>query len=161
MVGNNNSVMRENDKGKRLYAQLELMPVDRLTVTLGGDYASEEGGSIVTANAFAGYGTERFRVGGEVFLSPERPAAQIDDLDRSGFSLFAAARVHSTVELLARYDQFMTSAGDLDSTADYGVLGAAFAVEEAIRIIPNLVIDRSLGADDPMVTGRLTLEANF
>ncbi len=161
MFGNNSSVKRETDQNKRVYAQLEFLPSDRLTVTLGGDYASMQDGSTVTANAFAGYRLDRVRFGAEAFVSPVQQDTPLPDTDRYGVSVFAAARASSTIELLARYDRYATSVGGVDESADYALLGAAFTVEKQLRIIPNFVVDRSPGADDPVLTGRITVEANF
>jgi hypothetical protein len=161
MLGNNSSVKRETDRNKRFYAQLEFQPVDRLTVTLGGDYAAMDDGSTVTANGFAGYRLDRFRIGAEAFLSPVRRDAPSGDADRSGVSVFAAAQASPSVELLLRYDRYTAGPVGLDETGDLALAGAAFTVEHRLRIIPNLVVNRAPGADDPMLTGRITVEANF
>jgi hypothetical protein len=161
MLGNNSSVKRETDRNKRFYAQLEFQPVDRLTVTLGGDYAAMDDGSTVTASGFAGYRTDRFRIGAEAFLSPVRRDAPLEDADRSGVSVFAAAQASPTVELILRYDRYSTGMDGIDETGEFALVGAAFTVENRLRVIPNLVVNRAPGADDPMLTGRITVEANF
>jgi len=161
MFGNNSSVQRETDRNKRVYGQLEFAPTDELIVTVGGDYAAMEDGSTITANAFAGYRLERMRFGVEAFLSPISADAPLPDTDRYGLSLFGALRATDNVELLLRYDRYATSTDGADETADYALAGAAVTVESKLRIIPNLVLDRSLGVDDPMLTARITVEANF
>lgn len=161
MLGNNNSVMRETDQNKRVYAQLEFLPDEHLVVTVGGDYAAMDDGSIVTANAFAGYTMDRIRFGAEVFVSPVNQDTPLEDMDRYGISIFAAAQASPSVELLLRYDHFATSVAGVDESGDFALVGAAFAARKGLRIIPNLVVNRSLSADDPMLTGRITVEAKF
>lgn len=161
MIGNNSSVKPESDRHKRLYAQLEFRPGDRLQATLGGDYASMDGGHTVTVDAFAGYRLDRLRFGAEGFYSPVRFDDGSGDHERTGLSVFAAATASSTTEFLLRYDRFSSDASGTGASGAYAVAGAAFTVEKNLRIIPNFVVFRATGSDDALVTGRLTVEATF
>lgn len=161
MVGNNNSVNPETDRFKRLYGQFEWKPAARIIATLGGDYAARAGGSAVTANAFVGYDLEKARIGVEAFVSPVRVDAPEADMDRSGVSVFAAARVSSVLEALVRYDSF---SHDTDGTAQNGwylLTGLAWTPEKNVHLIPNLAWDQGLTADDPRVVARITLHVDY
>lgn len=161
MVGNNNSVNPEADRFKRLYGQFEWKPTERLLATLGGDFAARAGGSAVTANAFVGYYLEVARVGVEAFISPIRVDSPASDVDRSGVSVFAAARVSSVLEALVRYDSYSQ---DMDGTAQNGwylLTGLSWTPEKNVHLIPNLAWDQGLTADDPRVVARVTLHVEY
>lgn len=161
MFANNNSVNPDGDRYKRLYGQLEWVPASGWTVTMGGDYAPQAGSETVTANAFAGWETDSFRAGVEAFLSPVREDGTGSTTDRSGASIFAAARVSHRVEAVGRYDSYSMGPDGARRSGWYGLAGLSFRAADGLAVIPNVTIDKNLTAPDPLVTARVTVHADF
>ena len=162
MLGNNSSVKQETDRHKRLYVQVGATPGDRLALTIGGDYASLPGGSSLNTNAFLGYRLDRARIGVEGFYNPVRPEDRLDELDRSGVSVFGAFSVGGRSELVTRFDAYnWAPALGQDLTGWFALVGVAMRPADGVQIIPNLVLDNAIGTDDTRITGRVTLNLNF
>ncbi|MBO6577329.1 MAG: hypothetical protein JJ896_18350 [Rhodothermales bacterium] len=162
MLGNNSSVKQETDRHKRLYGRIHASPGDDLEITLGADYASLPGGSSLNTNAFLGYRLNRARVGVEGYYNAVRPEAPVDEVDRIGVSTFGAVALGESSELVARYD-FSQIEENTGGTRDgwFALLGIAVEPRENVRFIPNVVLDNELGADEAMVTARMTLHIDF
>src|SRR5690606_25545278 len=136
----------ELNRGKRVYAQLEAYPHDRLTFTLGGDYASStsesgsvESGEALTANAFLGYSDGRTHVGLEAYLRSEDQANRPSAIYQ-GLAVFARSRVAERMELVVRYDYTVYDngggVGDGAAAARFIVIGAALSPDAKVHVIP-------------------------
>lgn len=163
MYANNSGIGPETNEGKRLYAQLEGHPNDRLSFTLGGDYASstDNTGEALTANAFLGFAISRSHVGLEAYLRSE-DAEGADILER-GLSVFARSRVEEKVELVARYDMSAFDDGGVSDaiTSQFLVIGAAYLPEPNVQIIPNVLFDWIEDQDRATALARLTLHIDI
>ncbi len=157
MLANNKSVSRETDKHKRVYGQLEFYPAEKLSFTLGSDYASFEDGSAVNFNAFGGYDSGSLRFGLEAYLNPRSFDDSDHDLIRSGASLFIVARVSERISGILRIDRLEEDFSGIRVTESMLLAGFSFHSGPGVQIIPNIVIIDDSEDDDPTITGRVTL----
>lgn len=157
MLANNESVSRETDKHKRIYGQLEFYPADKLSFTLGSDYASFEDGSAVNFNTFGGYDSGSLRFGLEAYLNPRSFDDSDDRLVRSGASLFMVAQVSERISGILRIDRLQDDFLGTKETETMVLAGFAYHAGPGVQIIPNIVIIDDSEDDDPTITGRVTL----
>ncbi len=173
MVANNNSTRGEVDEQKRVYGQLEFYPTDRVSVTVGADYASydDERDNSLNLNAFAGYEGARFRVGAEGFFTQINLAeaaakqtavlADADTDDLFGVAVFAAVRLAEQWEAVARLDQVQRDLSGAETSETFFLAGVAFEPHAKVQFIPNVLVSKEDTDDDPLVTGRVTLHVSF
>lgn len=163
MLANNESVRPEDDKHKRIYAQLETRPTDRLVFTAGGDYATyaDERDGALRLSGMAGYVADRFAVGAEAF----RYGVQFAGDEAStmlGLSLFARGAIAADWQLVGRVDRVRNEpVVGSDQSMTFFVAGVAYAPRPGIRLIPNIHVLHEDGQDDSAVMGRFTLEVNL
>ena len=164
MVANNNSTRPENNKQKRVYGQLEVYPTDAVAFTIGADFADydDQRDRAVTLNGFGGVTTDAYRAGIEGFyqqITLSDPEAGADA--RYGVSMFAAAGLGETTELVARYDRDMSDLGGVTTHTDFFLAGVAFKPHPQVWFIPNVLVDKLSIQDETFVTGRVTLRVAF
>ncbi len=161
MLANNESVSRETDKHKRVYGQLEFYPVQKLSITLGSDFASFEDGSVINFNAFGGYDSGMLRFGLEGYLNPRSFDDSHDDIIRSGASLFIVARVAERISGILRVDRLVEDYLGIKTVETMLLAGFGFHTGPGVQIIPNIVVIDDSEDDDPTITGRLTLHVDI
>jgi hypothetical protein len=163
MFANNSGEGAERDRYKRLYGTLEANPHPSLSLTASADYAGyeDERDYAFTLAGFIGWRTESVRVGLEGFRQtiPAAPQEVTDHL--SGLSLFGAAQVVPALEVVLRYDRFARDLEAGRSHEDFALLGLSWQAHRQVQVIPNLLYSREDDEDNPLVTGRLTLNVNF
>jgi len=168
MFGNNSSVIGETNRGKRLYGQLSWTPSDRVSMTIGGDYATDvpfspddTEANRANANAFASYDAGKVRVGAEGYYRQ----TSFDGLERSDFaggvSVWVIARVASKAELIARVDRVDREIDQKEIGETFVLVGLAFLPHKQVRFIPNVWISKFDSNDNPTVLGRVTIHADF
>jgi len=161
MVGNNSGLGMETDRFKRVYGRLEFHPDEALFFVVGGDYYAFEDGSSFTANAYAGYRTDTWRVGLEGFVNP-REFDVMDDTDRRyGISGFVTSRVGSSMRFIARADLYRHDTGNTDAQQSYGTLGLSYQSRENVEIIPNIHVLKWDDDDQASILARMTLFVSF
>jgi len=157
MIANNESVSRESDKHKRVYGQLEVYPSNKLSFTLGSDFASFEDGSAVNFNAFGGYSGASFRAGIEGYISPRSFDNSPDDLIRSGISVFLVVKTSNQSSAIFRIDHLAEEFLGTRTTESSIITGFGFRPDRGIEFIPNIIISKDSELDNATVTGRITL----
>lgn len=161
MLANNNAVSPETDPYKRVYGQLHAAPSDRLTLVLGGDYAGygDERERAGRLSAFAGYSTERVRLGLEGYWYRLTFAEGSDRTDIGG-SLFGIVQVAPEWDLLVRLDRGRDETGEDDLYETFLLGGVAYRPHPNVALIPNFRMrDPSNAA--AATTGRITVEMTF
>lgn len=163
MFANNSGEGPERDRYKRLYGTLEVNPASALNLTASVDYAdyNDERDQALNLDGFAGWRAEAVRVGLEAFRQSVRVAASGRTDHLSGLSLFGAARVAPVLEAVLRFDRFSRDLAANRSHEDFILLGLSWQAHRQVQLIPNLLYSREEQADDPLLTGRLTLNVNF
>lgn len=179
MYANNNGRLPEDNRGKRLYGQLEAYPTERLVFTVGADYGGYFENNIETgweANALAAYVAPTYRVGVEGYWQRHEVAQRLNPRidpthpDEWGVSLFGVVRLAEDWEAVARVDraqrevlrETIEAPGSLHRT--YALLGLAFRPQDQVRLIPNLRYlddEPASGEVDPHLQSRLTLHVDF
>jgi len=163
MVGNDTGGDAEEDKNKRVYGQIEWYPSDALTLTAGADYATyfDDRKNHVNINSFAGFKGEGFRVGAEGFYKITDIEGVENGIDLYGITLFGAVQLQEAWEAIVRVDQVERDNLGVTSSNTFFLTGVAFSPHEDIQIIPNVLVDKESANDDPLITGRLTVNVNF
>lgn len=161
MVANDSGVRPETDTYKRVYAQIEMIPTERLTFVVGSDYAGGSGphGDGVRVSAFGGYTSDAFRIGLEAYWY--RIGTRWEGGPRDlGASLFGSLEVGPKWELVARLDR-SREAGVAPVWYDtFFVGGLAYRPHPNVALIPNVrVRDRTDATAE--TTGRFTVEVDF
>lgn len=119
-----------------------LRPVEGLSFRLYGGL--NEGGEagrkdIVNLSAFAGYRTDRFRVGAEYNMIYN--SGYVQNADMSGYSIYAATRLSKVVDLYARFDDsYSRHDWNIAEDESAAIVGAEFRVCKYVKIAPNFRI---------------------
>jgi hypothetical protein len=160
MFGNNSGVLGETDKSKRLYGQLSWVPLDKVTLTGGADYAASEDRNSVTTNLFASYNAGVVRVGVEGYYRvTDVKVAETNDTNL-GVSVWFVAKASKKVELVGRLDRVDREISQTDLSETFVLAGIAFVPDKNVRFIPNVWIS-DFSTSDPTVLPRVTLHADF
>lgn len=160
MLANNNGVRGEDDRYKRVYGQLAWRS-DKISASLGSDYAAGEDRDATTANAFAGYTGTVVTVGVEGFFQRTDFDAGTPSRDHKGVSLFVLKPVSETVELVGRVDLSERELGATSQTEVYVLGGVSISPNRKVHFIPNVFLVDVEGRSDPELVGRVTLHADF
>ena len=113
--------------GKFIFSNnIQYSPVEGLTLKLYGDYgpAIDTGaayGDKWVVSFFAGYKTDRFRVGGE--YDHVNNQKWENGFDQSGFSVFAGWNFYGKFDLLARWDHLRVTKPDQNQSLNYFIAG--------------------------------------
>jgi hypothetical protein len=163
MYGNNSSTNAETDKYKRLYANVQVKPIDNLQVTLYGDYSMKAqinnpnsttnpratlSNDMVTGALFVGYSEkDKYSAGLEGFYQSTQNGyiiagtpATVKDKIAEGVSLFATYNLQSDLVLIGRYDYFEPNS-DSKSTGDvrnYVIAGVNWKLDKNVWLMPNI-----------------------
>lgn len=159
MVGNNNGVRPENDRGKRIYGALLSRPSEHVVLSASFDYAgyTDQRERGITAHAFAGYQNDRLGAGVEPFWN-RIELTNDGDVTTSGVSLFAHAKLANHWRVIGRFDLAEVEAG---AGATFALIALSFEPIPNARFLPNVWIMKQEGADSAEVLGRLTFEFSF
>ncbi len=189
MFGNNSSTGAESDKYKRLYGHLQILPAEKILVTIYADYKMQRAvndlkstttpkatlnHNALTTALFAGY-TEKgsFNAGVEGFLQStpndyrDRSPDSLVTKNAIGVSFFGSVNVGSDLTIVGRFDLFdpnthSTAVGD---ARNYFTLGADWKADRSVSIIPNIqyeIYEAGGGRTfDPSLTARITLFYTF
>lgn len=160
MVANNSNTGEETNRQKRVYGQLHSAG-EKLTWSVGGDYAALEDGSVITGNAFVGYRFDSFRLGVEGYFSPVRPEDEADDTDRLGLSVFGVASLSDNTEVVLRYDFSSRDSMGMETDGSFLMAGVAQTLRDNVEFIPNVLVERGIGDDEARITARATLHVKF
>jgi hypothetical protein len=116
--------------GKFIYSNnIQYYPTEKITLKLYVDYgpASDTGsdaGNKSVISGFAGYKTEKFRIGGEyayVFNYNNK-----ENVDYSGYSFIAGYSINQFFQVLARYDHLDLKIPEEDRKIDYYIVGLQY-----------------------------------
>lgn len=189
MFGNNSGTGSESDKYKRLYGHLQILPAEKILVTVYADYKLQRAvndlkstsipkatltHNVLTTALFAGYADKgSFNAGVEGFLqstpndykdgSPDSLVAK----NAIGVSVFGSVNIGSDLVLIGRFDFFdpNTHSKGAGDTRNYFILGADWKAEKNVSIIPNIQYETYEEAGgrsyDPSLTARITLFYTF
>lgn len=160
--GNNNHVRPEVDRTKRVYGALTSRPSDRLVIGLSADYAGyddarEQG---ITVHALAGFEADRFTIGVEPFWNQIEFESD-GEMTRSGVSLFGHLGLADRWRIIGRVDVAEHNSELADIGSVRGIIALSFEPNQAIRLIPNVWINKIEGDDEADVRGRFTFEYRF
>lgn len=189
MFGNNSSIGSESDKYKRLYGHLQILPAEKILLTIYADYKMQRAvndlkststpkatlnHNVLTAALFAGYAEKgSYNLGVEGFLQSTPNDFKDGSLDSLvtrnavGVSIFGSVNIGGDLTLVGRYDFFdpnthSKAAGDM---RNYFILGADWKADKNVSIIPNIqyeIYEAAGGRSfDPSLTARITLFYTF
>jgi hypothetical protein len=161
MYANNQTVEPETDSYKRVYGLIEVHPTERLSLSVGGDYAGygDERDHATRLSAFGGYTMDRFRVGLEGYWAR---LARVDGTVRTdlGGSLFGTVQVASKWEVVARIDRSREAGVGSRQYGTFLLGGVAFQPHPNVWLIPNLR-HRAQGGEGTETTVRGTVRIQF
>jgi hypothetical protein len=184
----NGSVLGEGDKFKRLYAHIDLEPVEDMSVTLYGDYrfkANKEytlidedfNNDALTTDLFIGYQEKNsFSVGVESFwqvtyndaIQTTNTDYVIQNRNALGISLFGWYQITDMLVGVGRYDYYDPNiSGDYrDDARNLYIIGLTFILNEKVTITPNFLFETYEQPEDcitidPSLTGRITFYFEF
>ncbi|MFA6455629.1 MAG: hypothetical protein WCW40_02315 [Bacteroidota bacterium] len=166
LVGNNSSIGAETDKYKRVYAHIDLKPIDRFRVTVYADYKMQAqindpasttspkktlGNNVLTSSLFLGYAEKgSYSVGAEGFVQLSdhgyihgSAPVVVEDKTALGVSLFGNYTLSADLTIIGRYDYFdpnTTSAANTD-VRQLLIAGASWNIDKNVSIIPNLEVE--------------------
>ena len=159
MLGNNGGLTPEVDRDKRVVGGLAWQPDEPLVLTASATYAAGEGDQDFALAGFAGYRTDRLRLGAEGFWQRLDTADDfLDPLHRTGVSVFAVFKPRPPLSLIGRLD--LVGHDENDEADLFAVLGLGYRFNEHIELIPNLILDEPVGTGRTLL-GRITLVAEF
>jgi hypothetical protein len=184
MYGNNSAGSPEEDKYKRYFMHVEVLPLANFNMTIYGDYQSRESldnsfvegatlsNNILTSAIYAGYKLkDKFATGVEVYFRTIQNGYQITDAytDSKGFgvSLFGTYHFSEKINAFGRFDVFEPNSHE-NATNDKRnliIAGLAYQPTGELTISPNFLVEtyEASGADkvDSSVTARLTASWSF
>lgn len=184
MYGNNSAGSPEEDKFKRYFMHLEVLPLANFNMTIYGDYQSRQtidnsfvegatlSNNIWTSAIYAGYKLKnKFSAGMEVYFRTVQNGYQLADAytDSKGFglSVFGTYHFSEKINAFGRFDNFEPNSHD-NATNDKRSLiiaGLAYRPTGQLTISPNCFVEtyEASGADevDSSVTARLTASWSF
>ena len=179
MIGNGRGEQSETNKYKKFLGALGFVPDSKITLEIYGDYEASHGHSDrYTAQGFAGYKSDRYRVGVQF-------AHQVNQgIDETGHdsetkldiaSVFAVANISANVNAVARIDRtfqanpegpkiaYLPFDGGTKSTLL--IFGVDVAPISQVHLMPNVEVvayDENDGTDpDSDFIGRLTLNFTY
>ena len=164
MFGNNSGTNAETDRYKRLYAHIQVKPVDNLQVTLYADYAMKSdvnnnnsttapkatlNNDDITTALFIGYGIkDQYNVGVEVFYkmtangnaSGTSPNISYTSKNALGVSVFGSYNFTQDLAAVARYDTFDPNSDSnfKGDSRNYLLAGLNWKVDKNVMIMPNV-----------------------
>ena len=120
----------QDDGGKFLVSDnIQISPIENLTLKIYGGYeqtsdTSAQSGDKYTLSGFAGYKTDKYRIGAEyIYLTG---FSFIEEWDYSGISVFGMYSINEKIGVLGRYDFLQSDLnGDITNT-DYFIAGLHF-----------------------------------
>jgi len=166
LYGNNSNIGAETDKYKRLYAHIDLTPMEKFRLTLYADYKMQSGmndpnstatppatlgRNVLSTALFLGYAEKgKYSFGAEgIYQIAENGYAHgavpvvVDDKTAAGLSLFGTVTLNEEISILGRYDYFdpnIVSAAKYDAR-NFLIAGLNWAADKNVSIIPNIVIE--------------------
>lgn len=165
MVANNSGTKAEEDKDKRVYAQVEFYPAGPVIVTLGGDYTSfgdgEPNGHALGGNALAAIQGKGYAAGIEGFVSRRDSDVASVEGTVAGVSLFGRHALSEQVSVVARFDRVEWTGNGSDAGESYAIGGVAFRPHMNVEFIPNIWVVKIDEEDSAFVNGRLTAYFQF
>jgi len=130
-IVNGEGPFRHQDvNGKFLYSNnIQVYPTDRITLKLYIDYApspdtgvNKDAKSVIAG--FAGYKTDKFRIGGEYTFVTNY--AYSKGTDYFGYSIYGSVVLNHQFQLLARYDHLDMNLPEVDKFLDYYIIGLQY-----------------------------------
>jgi hypothetical protein len=163
MYANNSAARPEFDQNKRVYGRLSATPTERVTLAAGGDYAtySDRRDRSLRLSAFAGYETERLRVGLEGYRSATH-LADAREVEELGASAFGIVQVASEWRMVGRFDWTTQDREEgADPTETFLLAGVAYQPHPNVEVIPNVWARTSTRFSGTDALARLTLDLSF
>ncbi len=169
MFGNGSSNRSETNNGKKVRLSLGYKLSSSITVEAYGDWEERPGNSNrYTAQGFASYQNESFRVGAQ--LLHQNRSSDAGDLNLEVWSLFGAAKLSEKVWGFARWDQVFDPLPDgpgisylpIDGTAKFNflLLGVDIMPHKQVHFMPNVELvfygDKNGSSPDSDVIPRFT-----
>ncbi len=128
----------EGDKYKKFAAQLQLLPIEGLTVAGLIDIERQDGDS--TNYTYRGdllYKKGNLALGSEMFQYKDNQ----NSLKRSGYSLFGIYKIAKEIKIFARYDfynPFIDVTGIDDDEITYIIIGFDYSPDKLVHVMPNI-----------------------
>ncbi len=151
----------ERDKYKKFAAQLQLLPIEGLTVAGLIDIEQQDGDS--TNYTYRGdlvYKKGDLALGGEIFQYKDNQ----NSLKRSGFSLFGNYKVAKEIKIFARYDffnPFIDVAGIDNDEITYIIVGFDYSPDKLVHVMPNIRVKSYADDRSSDVIALLTFELKY
>ncbi len=139
MIGNGPGQKPEDNRYKKLYLSLPLLPIENLRVEPYVDYEAVAGTKDrATYKLFAGYELKRAAIGGEI-VDRVNHAATGPNQEPFGLSIFGRYVPHERLAAFARYDRWQPdtrAANRIDS--DLWIAGVDWQPYKDIHFMPNI-----------------------
>ncbi|MBX7045283.1 MAG: hypothetical protein K1X86_05520 [Ignavibacteria bacterium] len=174
MAGNNSGVKVENDKYKRVNANLTFRPANSFYISAFSDFRTAAGNDDYSKNEFTysvffGYKkSEIFTAGAESYYNIiKNYLGKGEDKTGLGLSVFAVKPLDAKLSLFGRYDYFddNTKSFSKYDSRDLFIFGFDYKPNAHVYISPNFAIEyyERTGGETikPSVTGRLTIFYEF
>jgi hypothetical protein len=151
----------EGDKYKKFAAQLQLFPIEGLTVAALIDIEKQDVGS--TNYTYRGdllYKKGDLALGSEIFQYKDNE----NSLKRSGLSLYGIYKVAKEIKIFARYDfynPFIDVAGIDNDEITYIIIGLDYFPHKLVHVLPNIRIKSYADARSSDVIALLTFELKY
>ena len=151
----------ERDKYKKFAAQLQLLPIEGLTVAGLIDIERQDGDS--TNYTYRGdllYKKGNLALGSEIFQYKDNQ----NSLKRSGYSLFGNYKIAKEIKIFARYDfynPFIDVTGIEDDEITYIIIGFDYFPHKLVHVIPNIRFKSYADGRSSDVIALLTFELKY
>lgn len=166
LYGNNSNIGAETDKYKRLYAHIDMTPLDKFRLTLYADYKMQSGlndpnstatppatlgRNVLSSALFLGYAEKgKYSIGAEAiyqisdngYVHGAAPVV-VDDKNAAGVSLFGTFVLNEEISILGRYDYFdpNTSSAAKYDARNFLIAGVNWNAAPNVSIIPNVIVE--------------------
>ncbi len=151
----------ERDKYKKFAAQLQLLPIEGLTVAGLIDIEKQDGDS--TNYTYRGdlvYKKGNLALGSEIFQYKDNQ----NSLKRGGFSLFGIYKVAKEIKIFARYDfynPFIDVIGIDNDEITYIIIGFDYSPDKLVHVMPNIRVKSYADDRSSDVIALLTFELKY
>ncbi len=151
----------EGDKYKKFAAQLQLLPIEGLTVAGLIDIERQDGDS--TNYTYRGdllYKKGNLALGSEIFQYKDNQ----NSLKRSGYSLFGIYKIAKEIKIFARYDfynPFIGVTGIDDDEINYIIIGFDYFPHKLVHVMPNIRFKSYADDRSSDVIALLTFELKY
>lgn len=152
----------EGDKYKKFAGQIQVLPVDGITIAYYSDTEKQNPDHTNYTNKVdVTYKKDKGAVGFEYF----RYTDNANDLKRSGFSFYGSYQAAKEIKLFARYDRYDPFIDDPDNTENdeinYFIGGFDYSPHKLVHVMPNMRVKSYADDSSSDVWALVTFELKY